>query len=123
MPKLVENRLPAYRHHKARGLAVVRLNGHDFYLGRYGTAESKVEYDRVIAEWLANQRCLPSQVGDHAEAMTVTEVIAAYWRFASVHYRKDGMPTSEQDCIRAALCVPCGGSTETRPNRSSVRWR
>ena len=33
MPKLSKNKLPAYRHHKARGLAVVTLNGRSIYLG------------------------------------------------------------------------------------------
>ncbi len=36
MPRLV-NVVPKYRHHKATGKAVVNLNGHDVYLGPYGT--------------------------------------------------------------------------------------
>jgi hypothetical protein len=31
-------------------LAVVRIAGHDHYLGKYGNPES---YDRLVAEWLA----------------------------------------------------------------------
>jgi hypothetical protein len=48
--------IPSYVHHKASGQAVVRLNGIDFYLGRYGSPESKAEYARVTAEWLARGR-------------------------------------------------------------------
>ena len=31
-------RLPTYRLHKPSGQAVVTLDGHDFYLGRHGSA-------------------------------------------------------------------------------------
>ena len=41
MPKLSVDKLPAYRRHKARGLAVVTLSGMDFYLGPYGTSASR----------------------------------------------------------------------------------
>ncbi len=50
MPKLAVDKLPAFRHHKARALAVVTLNGKNIYLGSYGTSASKAEYDRVISE-------------------------------------------------------------------------
>jgi hypothetical protein len=45
--------IPSYRRHKPSGLAVVRLNGRDLYLGKHGTAASRAEYRRVIVEWLA----------------------------------------------------------------------
>jgi integrase len=36
--------------------------------------------------------------------LTVNELILAYWRHAEQHYRhSDGSPTSELDCLRAAL--------------------
>ena len=38
--------------------AVVTLNGHDHYLGKHGTPQSQAEYDRLIALWLGNGRCL-----------------------------------------------------------------
>ena len=58
MPRLT-NRNPSYRHHKPSGQAVVTLAGQDVYLGPYGTAASKREYDRVIGEFLARGRQLP----------------------------------------------------------------
>ena len=71
MPKKRTKEIPSYRHHEARGLAVVTLDGRDIYLGPYGSAESKAAYDRTIAEWLANGRILPSaQAGEHALAVT-----------------------------------------------------
>src|ERR1051325_1836834 len=48
MPRLVY-RKPTYRKHIS-GQAVVTIHGVDHYLGRYGTAESRVKYRRLIAE-------------------------------------------------------------------------
>ena len=53
-------KIPKLRHHKPSGRAVVTLNGRDFYVGPHRSAQAKVEYDRLIAEWLANGRSLPS---------------------------------------------------------------
>ena len=103
MPKLTENKLPAYRHHKARGLAVVTLNGSDVYLGPYGTSTSKAEYDRVISEWLANGRRLPDKQSTGRPDITVSELIAGYWRNATKYYVKNGTPTSEQWHIKLAM--------------------
>ena len=47
-------RVPSYRRHKASGQAIVTLGGKMIYLGRYGSAESRAEYTRVIAEWLSD---------------------------------------------------------------------
>ena len=46
--------LPKYRKHRASGQAFVELNGHRHYLGPHGTKTSKLEYDRLTGEWLAN---------------------------------------------------------------------
>ena len=56
-------RTPSYREHKPSGQAVVTLGGRDVYLGKHGTPESRAEYDRVIAEWLANGRQIPASRG------------------------------------------------------------
>lgn len=50
MPK--PNSVPSYRLHKATGQAVVVLRGRSFYLGKFGSAQSKAEYRRVISEYL-----------------------------------------------------------------------
>lgn len=48
MPRLT-NSAPKYRHHPT-GQAVVTIDGKDFYLGKFGTADSKAMYARLIAE-------------------------------------------------------------------------
>jgi hypothetical protein len=91
-------KVPSYRQHKAPGQAVVTLGGRDFYLGLYGTEISRREYDRLIAEWLANGRVVPVDA-----ALSINEVVLAYWEHAQVYYRKNGQPTDEAAAVRNAL--------------------
>lgn len=49
--------IPGLTRHQASGQAVVRIDGKDHYLGRYGSAESKSTYERLIAESLARHCC------------------------------------------------------------------
>lgn len=90
MPKLTKA-LPKYRKH-ASGQAVVTLGGKDTYLGKAGSKASKEKYARVVAEWVASDR--PATIVSPAE-ITVTEVCAAFLRFAKKHYVKRGEVTSE----------------------------
>src|SRR5215470_14145133 len=53
-------RQPSYCLHKATGQAYVTLNGKEYYLGLWGTPESKDAYDSLIAQCLAGGRSLPS---------------------------------------------------------------
>jgi integrase len=100
IPRLVHS-TPKYRLHRPSGQAVVTIQGKDRYLGPHGSKSSKAEYDRIIAEWLAKGR-LEHQPPSSSE-LKITELIAAYWKFAERHYVKRGVPTAEQDCIRSAL--------------------
>ena len=93
---------PKYAKHKASGKAVVRLNGTDIYLGPYGTKTSKLEYDRVIGEWLANGRMLPTKP-DEYESITVAQLSAFYLRYAQSYYIKNGKQTDEVPGIKAAI--------------------
>ncbi len=84
--------LPKYRKHKRSNQAVVTLDGKDFYLGPHGTKASKIEYDRLIGEWLANGRSIPVSTSN---VLTITQLAAQYWRFAKGFYVKNGKPTDE----------------------------
>ena len=72
--------IPKYRLHKATGQAVVTLDGRDNYLGKHGTAVSRAEYERLIAEWLLRRGTSPAQRS--AADLTVDEVLLRYWTFA-----------------------------------------
>ena len=94
-------KLPSYRFHKARNCAVVTITGRDHYLGAYDSADSWEQYHRLIAEHLADRREPPPVPAN--TPLTVTELIARYWRFAKEYYVKGGKPTSETHVIKMAL--------------------
>ena len=101
MPKLLE-RLPKYRRHSSRDLGFVVLNGTRHYLpGRFGSAESRREYRRLCLEWESSGR--PDSPLPPAGEITIAELLAAYWRFASRHYVKNGRVTAELYCVKAAV--------------------
>ncbi len=95
------SRIPSYRKHKPSGRAVVTLNGRDIYLGPHGAEVSKAEYDRVVREWLINNRQLPAHPG--GGSISVAELMNSYWAWVQTHYVKEGKPTGEQGAIKAAL--------------------
>jgi integrase len=100
-------RVPTYRRHKQSGQAIVTLpdglgGRHDVLLGSYGTAASRAEYARVIAEWEANGRRLPPQ--STCKDLSVNELVVAFWPHINQHYRHaDGSPTSEVNEFRYSL--------------------
>jgi integrase len=101
MPRLTR-KLPSYRLHKPSGKAVVTLDGRDHYLGDFGTPDSRAEYDRLIAEYLANRR-MRSPISPAIDAgsvgssnLTINELLLAFWRHAERHYRTpSGAPSKE----------------------------
>jgi integrase len=98
-------RVPSYRRHKASGQAIVTIGGKMIYLGRYGSAESRAEYNRIIAEWLARDPAAPapmSRAGDQS-ALTVAELILAYWRHVQSYYVREGKQTSHVHVVALAL--------------------
>ena len=83
MPRIAGVSTPKYRKHRSTGQAVVTICGRDHYLVLRHKG-SRVEYDRLIGEWLAAGRQLPRTTFDR----TVTEILARFWEFAEQHYRK-----------------------------------
>ncbi|MCO6436788.1 MAG: hypothetical protein J5J06_06850 [Phycisphaerae bacterium] len=89
--------MPSYRRRTGYTQAIVTLTDslskkrRDYWLGDYGTAESRERYHRVIAAWEANQRRFPPMEGEapsnSAHANTIVEVIREYWRWAKGYYR------------------------------------
>src|SRR5258706_8540289 len=94
------DRVPSYRRHKASGQAVVTLGGKDHYLGTFDSPESRAEYDRVVGEWLTVRR---APQADPREGVTVEQVMLPYWQHVKEYYKKDGRPTTERHCMKAAL--------------------
>jgi integrase len=100
----VSVRPPSYRLHKPTNQAVVTLDGRDYYLGVYGSATSRAEYDRRIKEWLAaGRRLARAGPAGAASDLTVSELILAYVKFVDGYYVKNGRPTKEAANVRLAL--------------------
>jgi len=97
-------RVPKYRLHKGSGQALVQIGHRRIYLGKYGSAESKERYRRLVAEALAKGNgTAPVTPNSIAGGITVKAVILAYWHFAQGYYRKNGKLTGETANIRVAL--------------------
>ena len=94
------DRIPSLRLHKPTGQAYVRLNGRMIYLGRHDKPDSRIRYNQMIAEWLANNRRLPVS----PEEITVPELCAAYLKHAESYYvGPDGKPTKSLGTVKMAI--------------------
>jgi integrase len=107
MPKLRHGQNPSLRRHAAAKQGVVRLNGHDHYLGPWPAVSKEPPqpvrdaYDRLIALWVANGRRPIDPAGD---GPTVAEVVVAFLEWAATHYHDlDGNPTGAEQALRFAL--------------------
>ncbi len=90
---------PAYRRRKDSDQALVTLTDsatgrrRDYWLGEYGTPESRERYHRLIAEWEARGRRLPLPTSVAPEntpesGLTVTEMVHQYWSWARSYYHR-----------------------------------
>ena len=70
--------LPKYCKHKPSGRAYVRIGSKMYYLGKYGSDISRREYDRIIAEFVANGR----QPFYGADEILVEALIARFLDYA-----------------------------------------
>jgi integrase len=101
MPRLAQS-VPKYRLHRASRQAFVELSGRRYYLGLHGSKASRIEYDRLIGQWLQNGRMIRPDEGEPGNLLVV-ELIVAYLSFADRYYRKGGRRTSEYTAIVHAL--------------------
>jgi hypothetical protein len=65
MPLLTQS-VPKYRKHKQSGQAIVTINGRDYLLVPHGTKASRLEYDRLITEWLSSGRSASYGAPEHS---------------------------------------------------------
>ena len=70
-------------------------------MGPWRSKTSRNEYERLVSEWLANGRRFPASLS--SRPITITELVALYWDFASGYYVKNGKPTGQLPGVKVAL--------------------
>lgn len=93
---------PKHRKH-VTGQGTVRLNGKDYYTGKWGTPEAQAEYDRLISEYLAKRLAKPDDPFRPESATTVGELVLIYVRHAQTKYVRDGQPTKHVERVKRSL--------------------
>ena len=103
MPR--KRKIPSYRLHKSSGQAVVTIRKKDYYLGIYGTPESRKEYDRLIAEFLSTDGIVTTHGHGIGIGLSCDELILRYVRFAENYYVKNGKQTQQVERVKRSLGV------------------
>lgn len=91
---------PKYRLHKRSGRAYVHLAGEDHWLGQHGSEESRVAYERAVAEWIVAGKPTAPRASGAGGRITVADLILAFWRHAQAAY-----PAGTLAVLRSALRV------------------
>jgi len=79
-------RVPSYRLHKSTGQAIVVIKRKFYYLGKFGTEESRRKYEKIIGEYLANGRKAPSEPTPAFRGLTVRAMLAGYLEYCRDYY-------------------------------------
>ena len=104
------NVLPSYSLHKPTGRARVRYLGHDYYLGEYGTDESRRKYGELISRISSNLPIVdpmakPKAADGDDPGPSINELCISFWTHAEKHYVKKGKETSEIHCYHSCLRI------------------
>ena len=100
MPKL-SSRPPRYCRHKSTGRAMVYIGGKARYIGEYGSAASKAEYKRIVAEWSnPSKPVTPADIAPVTapRLLTIAEALLQYKAHAERYYQ-----SRETDNLQEAL--------------------
>ncbi|MBI1348805.1 tyrosine-type recombinase/integrase [bacterium] len=105
-----KSQIPAYLFHKPSGQARVRISGKDFYLGPFGSEDSRRKYGELVAKFASGRmidpiaRVSPNVVGNVVDpGPSIAELWLAFLDHAERHYVKNGKPTAEVDCFKSAM--------------------
>lgn len=86
-------RIPTYRLHRASGQGIATFNGRDVYFGHHRDPASRAGYDRMLAEWLANGREIPTTA-----PLTIAQLVVRY-----IHHVDQRYQSNEPANIRHAI--------------------
>lgn len=103
--------VPSYQLHRRSGQARTYIDGHDYYLGPYGSNESRLAYGQLIARVASGlppiDPMAKTKSADPAEdpGPSVSEICFAFWTHCQKHYVKNGKQTSEVHCYKSCLGI------------------
>ena len=97
--------IPAYGHHKGRGLAGrFVIDGKHIYLGPYDSEESKENMNRSCRKFVTDRTAAEMKARvEISTDLRIIELATAYLKFARGHHVKNGVPTPEYTHIYSAL--------------------
>ena len=93
--------IPSYRLHKPTGQAIVSLRGKIFYLGKWKSKASREEYQRLIADYLANDCKLPPTRSN--SDLIIESAVVQFLEYAETVYVKNGKVTTTFSNYRESL--------------------
>ena len=106
------NVFPSYLLHQPTGQARVRIGGRDYYLGPYGSDESRIAYGQLIAKMAggieidpvadSKRGSLPRNESDDP-GPSVGELCLVFLKHAETHYVKNGKETSEVFILKSVI--------------------
>jgi len=101
---MARKNVPGYLLHKPSKQAIVVLNGKTIYLGKYKSKASREEeeYEKVIADYLANGKKLPPSRGNGA-GISIEEMAIHFLESAESYYVKNGKQTDTFTHCRLSL--------------------
>lgn len=74
---------PSYRLHKSSGQAVTWIQGKYYYLGQYGSTESKQQYHKLLAKFHAN----PNSFGVEKSRLSIAEGAVLFLKHCKQYYK------------------------------------
>lgn len=98
-----KNTVPTYLLHKPTGQARVRIEGRDYYLGPFGSDESRRKYVELIGSGGVAALANRGNRGSDDGCLTIGELIVSFLNWAEAYYVKDGKLTSQLSRIHMAM--------------------
>ena len=100
MPKRSDGTVPVMCRHKAKNMAIVRVNGKQLYLGKWGSREAAEAYQRFLAKYLSGKLEFS---GNDPQTISVIDLCAEYIQWAERYYLRDEKPTAELFVVKGIV--------------------
>ncbi len=102
----ISSKVPGYLKHPSGKYARCKINGKMHSLGRFGSAESRARYERLIADYLASGRS-PTFGIEAGEELILADLMLRYLRHCEEYYPKafNSEPTHTKSILRVLVAL------------------